>query len=268
MRHPLLHFALICLAVLFLSPLLWLFLAALKSPDERASDHWLPAQPRWGNFADAFTRIDFSGHLLNSVILACLYSVLTTASSVCAGYGFARLTARGEKPLFALLVMTMMTPGIVTLVPTYLLFARLGLVGTYWPWVLWGLGGNAYIIFLFRQFFAAVPRELEEAAFIDGCGHVRLFLRVVLPQSGPALTASAVLTFAWAWGDWTGPRLLLDERTTTLAVAVPMGYADPSGHGVDNLLAAGSLLYVLPLLLLFLFAQRYFTAGAYASWMR
>lgn len=260
--------ALLGLAMLFLSPLLWLLLAALESPAERATANWLPSDPRWANFLDALTHIDFSGYFLNSVIVAGIYAVLTTASSACAGYGFARLTARGEKPLFALLVMTMMTPGIVTLVPTYLLFARLGLVGTYWPWVLWGLGGSAYIVFLFRQFFSSIPKELEDAALIDGCGHVRMFLRIVLPQSGPALAASAVLTFSWAWGDWTGPRLLLDEDTTTLAVAVPSGYGDPSGHGVDNLLAAGSLLYLLPLLLLFLFAQRYFTAGAYASWMR
>ncbi|GAB2821635.1 hypothetical protein GCM10022221_19600 [Actinocorallia aurea] len=268
MRRPFLHLSLVSLAVLFLSPLLWLLLAALKGPSEQASMDRLPARPHWGNFAEAFTRIDFSGHLLNSLTLSGLYAVLTTAISACAGYGFARLTARGERPLFALLVMTMMTPGIVTLVPTYLLFARLGLVGTYWPWVLWGLGGSAYIVFLFRQFFAAIPRELEDAAFVDGCGHLRMFLRVVLPQSGPALAASAILTFSWTWGDWTGPRLLLDGEKTTLAVAVPTGYADPSGHSVDNLLAAGSLMYVLPLLLLFLFAQRYFTAGAYASWMR
>lgn len=269
MRRPLTHLLLLALAALFLSPLFWLALTALEIPARDLSAGggaapWWSEGPRWANFAEAVTRIDFGRHLLNSLAVAGGYAALATASSACAGYGFARLTARGERPLFALLVMTMMTPGIVTLVPTYLVFARLGLVGTYWPWVLWGLGGNAYLVFLFRQFFAGIPPELQDAALIDGCGHVRFFRRVVLPQSRPALAASAVLAFSWAWGDWTAPRLLLDDRNTTLAVAVPAGYTDPSGHGVDALLAAGSLLYLLPVLLLFCLAQRHFTAGAYA----
>jgi multiple sugar transport system permease protein len=259
------HLALCCLAALFLAPLLWLLLTALKSPAEQASLNRWPAEPRWDNFRAAVTRIDFAARVRDSLFVAFLYAIPATLSSAVAGYGFARLTARGERPLFVLLIATMMTPSIITVVPTYLLFAKTGLVGTYWPWLLWGLGGSALVVFLFRQFFASIPRELEEAALIDGCGHVRTFCQIFLPQSKPVLAAALVLTFSGAWGDWVAPRLLLDEDRTTLAVAISQGYSDESGHTMESLLAAGSLLYVLPILVLFLVAQRYFVVVPHAS---
>ncbi|MCD0452677.1 carbohydrate ABC transporter permease [Actinocorallia sp. API 0066] len=258
------HLLLFLSCALFLAPLLFLALGALESPAEQASPNLLPERPVWGNFVRAFTDADFSERLPTSLLLAGVYAALTTASSACAGYGLARFRAPGSRLVLVLLALTMMIPGVITLLPTYLLFAKLGLVGTYWPWVLWGLGGNSYIVLLFRQFFVSIPREQEESALLDGCGHLRVFWRVVLPQSRPALAASAVLTFAWAWGDWTAPLLLLDADTTTLAVALTTAYAHEPGHTADNLLAAGSLLYTLPVLALFLVAQRYLTAGAYA----
>lgn len=265
MRRLARHLALCCLGALFLVPLLWLLLTALKSPAEQAALDWWPRDLRWDNFHAAATRVDFAARTRDSLFVASLYAVPATLSSAVAEYGFARLTARGEKTLFTLLVATMMTPSVITVVPTYLLFAEIGIVGTYLPWLLWGLGGSAFSVFLFRQFFAAVPRELEEAALLDGCGHVRLFCQVFLPQAKPVLAASTVLTFSWAWGDWVAPRLLLDEDDTTLAVTVAQGYQDESGHAVESLLAAGSLLYMLPILVLFLVAQRYFVAVPHAS---
>jgi ABC-type spermidine/putrescine transport system permease subunit II len=191
-----------------------------------------------------------------------IYCVLVTLSSAWAGYGFARLSPPGKKPLFGLLLSTMMLPQMITLIPTYLLFAELNMVNTYWPWVLWGLAGTPYLIFLFRQFFAGLPKELEEAAIVDGCGYTSIFFRIFLPPSWPAIAASLVISFAWSWGDFLAPMLLLNRDTTTLAVALSTSFVNDQGFPINNLMAAGAVMYMLPPLLLFFVAQRGFIAGS------
>jgi len=166
-----------------------------------------------------------------------------------------------NKALFGVLLGSMMLPQMITLFPTYLIFAKLGMVDTYWPWVLWGLAGAPYLVFLFRQFFAGMPRELEEAAIVDGCGYPRIFWQIFLPQSWPVLAASFVIAFTWSWGDFIAPMLLLSSDRTTLSVAIMTSYVTPGGLPVNNLLAAGSVMYVVPILLIFLVAQRGFVAG-------
>jgi multiple sugar transport system permease protein len=158
-----------------------------------------------------------------------------------------------------------MLPQVLTLLPTYVLFSRIGLVNTYWPWVLWGLAASPYLVFLFRQFFAAIPRELEDAAIIDGCGWIRTFFRIFLPLSRPVLITAFLLSFTWTWGDYIAPSLLLDVDHTTLAVAITSGYQDPHGNAIATVQAAAAGLYVLPVLLIFLFAQRYFIRNALGS---
>jgi multiple sugar transport system permease protein len=181
------------------------------------------------------------------------------------GFGFARLRGRGGNVLFTIVIATMMIPSIATLIPTYILFSRIGIVGTYWPWVLWGLAGTPYLIFLFRQFFTAIPIELEDAAIIDGCGWWRIFSRIFLPLARPVILTSLLLSFTWAWGDFLAPALLLNINNTTLAVATAVGYLDPRGNGILTIQAAGAILYILPVLFIFLFAQRYFIGSALGS---
>ena len=202
-RMTALYLSLITLAVIFSGPLGWLILTSLKAPNELSvfPIQFFPATPQWHNYLDALTFIDFLGYARNSLILATISSVLTTISSAWMAYGFARLSAPGKKFWFGLLISTMMMPSIITLIPTYLMFAKLGFVDTYIPWILWGLCGAAFMVFLFRQFFAGIPKELEEAAILDGCGHVRIFWRIFIPQSGPILAACMVLTFTASWGD-------------------------------------------------------------------
>jgi multiple sugar transport system permease protein len=263
-RRTTLYLVLIALVGLFLSPLGWLIVTALKAPSELAANpvHWLPHQWQFGNFGEALTFINYLGYARNSLTIASIYSVLITISSAWAGFGFARLSAPGKRVLFGILLSTMMMPAIITLIPTYLIFAKLGMVNTYWPWALWGLAGAPYLIFLFRQFFANMPQELEEAAIVDGCGYARVFWRIFLPQSWPVLATSLVLSFTWSWGDYIAPSLLLSTDRTTLAVAVATDYVTPAtGMPLNHLIAAGAVMYILPVLALFLVLQRGFVTG-------
>lgn len=261
------YILILLLTVFFVGPFLWLVLAALKTPAEWASlpIQVLPEQAQWNNFVNAVTEMDFLGYTGNSIFLATIYSVLITLSSAAVGFGFARLRAPGKKTLFIILLSTMMVPQILTLLPTYVMFSRIGLVNTYWPWVLWGLAASPYMVFLFRQFFAAIPRELEEAAIIDGAGWLRIFAVIFLPLSRPVLITSFLLSFTWTWGDYIAPALLLDIDRTTLAVAITAWYQDPNGNVIPTLQAAAAVLYIVPVLAIFFFAQRYFIRSTISS---
>ncbi|PWI14624.1 carbohydrate ABC transporter permease [Streptomyces sp. Act143] len=269
-RRLALYTVLVSVTGLFLGPFGWLVLSGLKTQGELAASpvHWLPDAFQWHNFADAFNEIDFLGYARNSMAIALIYATLVTLSSAWVGFGFARLEAPGKKVLFGVLLGSMMLPQMVTLLPTYLIFAKLGMVNTYWPWVLWGLSAAPYLVFLFRQFFAGMPRELEEAAIVDGCGYTSVFWRIFLPQSWPVLSASFIIAFTWTWGDYIAPQLLLSTDRTTLAVAVMTAYVNEGGTPVPQLQAAASVMYVVPILLIFLVAQRGFVAGMSTSGLK
>lgn len=264
------YLLLMTLAVLFAGPFAWLVLAALKTKAEWVAipAKILPETPQWENFTKALTEINFPAYLGNSLFLSFLYAILVTFSSAAVGFGFARLRGRGQRPLFVLVLSTMMLPHILTLIPTYVLFARAGLVNTYWPWVLWGLTASPFLVFLFRQFFAAIPAELEEAAIIDGCGYGRIFLQIFLPLSRPVLLTSFLLSFTWIWGDYIAPALFLSPDQTTLSVAIAAFYLDPHGNPDATVQAAAATLYVVPVLVIFLFAQRYFIRGVVGSGLK
>ncbi|KAB8194342.1 ABC transporter permease subunit [Nonomuraea phyllanthi] len=264
------YLLLITLAMLFAGPFVWLVLAALKTKAEWVAipAKILPETPRWENFTQALTEINFPAYLGNSLFLSFLFAILVTFSSAAVGFGFARLRGRGKRPLFVLLLSTMMLPQILTLIPTYVMFARAGLVNTYWPWVVWGLAASPFLVFMFRQFFAAIPAELEDAAIIDGCGYGRIFLQIFLPLSRPVLLTSFVLSFTWTWGDYIAPALFLDPDQTTLSVAISAFYLDPHGNPDATVQAAAAALYVMPVLAIFLFAQRYFIRGVVSSGLK
>ena len=257
----------LALAVFFIGPFLWLVLAALKTPAEWASlpIKILPADPQWNNFVEALTRMDFMKYAWNSFLLSTVYSVLVTFSSAAVGFGFARLRAPGKRGLFIVVLATMLIPNILTLIPTYVLFSRIGLVDTYWPWVLWGLAASPYMIFLFRQFFSSIPRELEDAAIVDGAGWLRIFFTIFLPISRPVLLTCFLLSFTWTWGDYVAPAIFLNLNNTTLAVAITAYYQDPAGNIIPTIQAAAAILYIIPVLLIFFFAQRFFIRSSVGS---
>lgn len=262
-RRTVLFIGLVLVSILLLAPFALLLLSALKSTQQLSSSNfiWFPVPAAWSNFVQAVTVQPFWTYAANSLLLATMSGVLTTISSAVVGYGFARLTGPGKKFFFGVLVSMMMVPPIITLIPTYLLFSRVGLVGTYWPWVLWGLMGSPYMIFLYRQFFAGLPRELEEAARLDGCSRFGIFVRIFMPLSKPVIVTVFVLAFTAVWGDFITPNLLLDQSNTTLAVAITSGYVNQAGYQLPNLVAAGSVLYVIPMIVVFLIAQRSYVSG-------
>ncbi|MBA2950128.1 carbohydrate ABC transporter permease [Streptomyces himalayensis] len=269
-RRSAIYMLLVALLALFLSPFGWLAVTALKDASELRvlPIHWWPHDPNPDNFAGALTTFDYLGYARNSLTIATLYAVLVTLASAWAGFGFARLNAPGKRAIFGVLMSTMMMPTIITLIPTYLMFSKLHLVNTYMPWVLWGLCGAPYLIFLFRQFFSNMPKELEEAAIVDGCGTFRIFLRIFLPQSWPVIATSMILSFSWTWGDYIGPALFLDDAHTTLAVKLAGGYVNAHGEPMPNLVASGAVMYVVPVLVLFLIMQRGFVSGIATSGLK
>jgi ABC-type glycerol-3-phosphate transport system permease component len=254
---------LVVLAIIFLAPLLWLFLVALKTLGELAAVpiHILPEHAQWSNFHDALTVFPWLMAAWHSLFLSSLFGALTVCSSALVGFGFARLRGRGKNFLFMLMLSTIMLPAIATLIPTYIIFSKIGLVYTYWPWVLWALGSSPFFSFLFRQFFASIPIELEEAALLDGCGYIRIFWQVFLPLSKAVMAVVFLLSFQGVWSDFVAPQLLLDIDSTTLAVRVATGYVDPTGTTMPNLLAAGALLYAVPVVVLFIVLQRFLVQG-------
>jgi multiple sugar transport system permease protein len=244
------------IALLLIAPLIILVITALSS-----ANGTLSGGLHWGNLREAVDYIPFWSLTRNSLVLSSIFAVLTTFSSALTGYGFARMQGPGKRALFAVLILTMMVPPIVTLIPTYLLFSTVGLVGTYWPWVLWGAAGTPYAIFLYRQYFSTFPAELEEAAVLDGAGRLRIFVTIFLPMSRALLVTAFVLAFNAVWGDFMAPDLFLNQSNTTLAVGVSSGYVTSQGYEVYNLLAGGALLYVVPVLILFAVAQRSYVRG-------
>lgn len=264
------YLVLIVLACLFAGPFLWLIDIAMKRPAELSAFpvEFLPSHLYWDNFLQAFTSINFLAYTGNSIILSGVYAILVTLSSSLVGFGFARLKAPGKRALFLIMLSTMMLPSIVTLLPTYMVFAQLNMINTYWPWVFWGLMSSPFLVFLFRQFFSAIPGELEEAAILDGCGYGRIFWRIFLPLAIPAMVTAFLLSFTTVWGDYLTPLLLLSPDNTTLSVAMTAGYVDPHGNALITVQAAGALFYVIPEVILFFFAQRYFVRGIVTSGLK
>lgn len=256
----LIYLVLIVLASIFLAPFAWMFITALKSYSELAAYpvKWWPAVPQWNNFVQALTMIPYLQSAGISLFLSTSYALLVTLTSAMVGFAFARLPGRGKKFLFMVMVSTIMLPQTLTLIPTYVLFAHFGLVDTYWPWILWGLASAPYMSFLFRQFFLAIPKELEQAAILDGCGYFRIFWQIFLPLSLPVIITVFVISFTATWGDWFAPKLFLSQDNTTLAVAMSNGYVDAHNDIFTNILSAGSILFVAPVLVLFFFAQRFY----------
>jgi multiple sugar transport system permease protein len=264
------YVVLIVAAAAFMIPIVWLVLGSLKLNAEfRAYPITiLPRTPIWDNYYDALTVVPFFVYAGRSLLLASLYTILVVISSAFAGFGFARHRAPGRNALFILVVAMVMVPQIVTIIPQFMLYSRLGLVGTYWPWVLWGIAGSPFHIFLFRQFFAGFPKELEDAAEIDGCSRLRVFGQIFLPNAGPVLAASAIFAFQWVWGDFFLQSIFLDQSHATLAMKLASSYVDPHGNPLYTQTLAAVVIYVLPLIVVFFLAQKHIVRGVVTTGLK
>jgi multiple sugar transport system permease protein len=202
------------------------------------------------------TRAGWGRSFANSLVIAMSFTILSTASAALAGFAFARRRVWWKNALFLFVLSTLMVPWIVVLIPQYVIFYRLHLIGTPWPWVLWGIQGTPLQVFLFRQFFASFPRELEDAAAIDGSGRLRIFWDIFVPNSKPVIAVAAVWGFILVWGDYLTQDLfyLLDPNGTLLTRITDS--ASVNGGTVSSLPLA---LYALPPIVFFVFVQRYIT---------
>jgi len=253
-----------------LMPEVWLLVTSLKKNTEYLSPQFtfLPAVPQWENYVQVFTMIPFLNYVRNSLVLGVTFTTLCVMSSSLAGYAFARIQAPGKNFFFSIVIALLMIPAIVTVIPQFVIFSQVGLTGTYWPWVLWGIGGSSFHIFLFRQFFANFPRELEEAAELDGCGPFRIFLEIFLPNAQPVLATSAILNFMWVWSDWFNPIIFLSDANTTLAVKLNYAYVTPQGQQLTPIVLAACVLYVTVPVVMFFLGQKYILQGIVTSGLK
>ena len=262
----------IAFAVVFFFPLYWAIVGALKRPNELQVIPPLlyPPQPQWNNFVEVGNVIPFYRYVWNTVVLTVVGSLGGLISSSIVGYGFSSFRFRGRTVLFIILLATMVLPAEVTLIPTYILFVNvLGWGNTILPLVVPAyLGGGAFSIFLFRQFFASIPKELNDAAKIDGCGPLRYYAAILMPLSMPVIITLAILWFQFYWNDLIGPLIYLtaqDKLTITtglLALRSSLnGTVSRQGHIMDHLLMAGALMGMLPSVAIFFALQRYFIKG-------
>jgi multiple sugar transport system permease protein len=222
---------------------------------------WIPSKPMWSNFPDAFVFVPFSTFLKNSVIIATLCVLGALFSCTLSAYGFARMEWRGRDMLFGLVLSTLMLPYQVTMIPLYVIFNKVGWVNTLYPLIVPSFFGNAFYIFLLRQFFLGIPQDLSDSARIDGCTELGILLNIILPLARPVLMVVALFQFLSSWNAFLGPLIYLSDKnlyTISLGLALMQ-----SGYGLSrfSLIMAATSIFVVPVIILFFFAQRTFIQG-------
>jgi multiple sugar transport system permease protein len=253
----------VVLAVLFLAPIVWGFLGSLREVYAGLSGPAIPSPAHWDNYSYAWSgEFAFSHYLWNTVVLTLIATVPAVMTSALAGYAFARLRARGRNTFFMFVLGTTFIPVAVVFIPFFWVVVKLGMYSTRWPWLIWGISGSAYLIFLFRQFYASFPTELDDAAAIDGCGHLRTFLHVYLPNSAAPLAVAFMLLGTGWWGEYIYATLLLPDRLVPLGVKINVGYYDPGQQfTLVPVTLAASILFMLPPILAFFALQKKLARG-------
>lgn len=247
-------------------PFLWLLTSSLKTQLAvfRYPPQWIPNPPRFQNYVEAWTTRPFGIYLRNTFLILILNEIAVLGSASLCAYGFARIDFPGKNFWFGVVLSTMMLPGIVLMIPTFVIFSRIHWVNTFLPLTVPAFfGGGAFNIFLLRQFFRSLPAELADAARVDGCSELGIYSRIMLPLAKPALATIAVFTFIGAWNDYMGPLLYLskDPNKYTVALGLAMFRSAFLGRTRWDLLMAASTMMILPIILIFFVAQRYFIQG-------
>ncbi|MDQ8736345.1 carbohydrate ABC transporter permease [Paenibacillus sp. LHD-38] len=257
------YLILIAGSVAMIFPFAWLIRSSLMSTAQIFTfpPEWIPKPFEWSNYSDALTVVPFFRYFLNTMLIEVTVVSGVVITSAMAGYSFARLKWPGRNLMFGLLLSTLMLPYAVTLIPTFVLWKSLGAINTYWPLIVpaW-FGGGAFNIFLLRQFFSTIPKDLDEAAYMDGASPLTVLWKIMLPLSKPALIVILIFTFIGTWNDFLGPLIYLsDGNKFTLALGLA------SFRGMYNAqwgyLMAASTAIVAPIIVLFFIGQRYFIEG-------
>jgi ABC-type glycerol-3-phosphate transport system permease component len=265
---------LVFLALMFVFPLYWTLSSSLKAPYEILTypPTLVPAVPQWGNYQRVFVNSPFARWIFNTIFVVALGTLGAVLSSSLVAYSFARFRYRGRDLIFLLTLGTMMLPAQVTLIPQYILWSKLGFVNTLYPlWLPQWFGGGAFNIFLLRQFILTLPRELDEAAFIDGASRFRIFRTILLPLCIPALATVTIISFIANWDDYLSPLVYLNSQemyTLALGLSFFRNYPESGGLPQQHLLMAATVMTTLPPIALFFAAQRYFVKGIVLSGLK
>ncbi|MCI8441395.1 MAG: carbohydrate ABC transporter permease [Provencibacterium sp.] len=250
------------MSLLFLFPILWMLSTSLKTDGQVMimPPKWIPDPVLWSNYPQAL-RFMSPRVFLNTLYIALFSVIAHLISCTLVAFGFARIKIRGSGFLFILVLSGFMLPYQVSLIPQFILFSRWKMVDTYWPLLLPALGGAPFLIFLARQFFQSIPKEMDESARIDGCGYFHIYSRIILPMSKPVLGIIAIQTFMNQWNDFMRPLIFLNTASRYTVSITLQNFRADYGMTPWNLLMAASLMCLLPCILLFFAAQKYFIQG-------
>lgn len=266
------HVFLITCSIIMIYPLLWLLSASLKPDNEIFGNLWLwPSEIQWSNYSDGWGAlvVSFTQFYWNSTIVTVLSVIGNVLSCSFAAYAFARLEFSGKNVWFALMMMTLMLPYHIVLIPQYLLFLQLGWIDTFLPLVVPKfLATDAFFIFLMVQFFRQLPRELDEAAMIDGCSPFKIYWAIIMPLSVPAMATAAIFSFIWTWQDFLGPLVFLnDVKDYTVPLALRM-FTSQDSVSLYGEMFAMSVLSIVPIFLFFVLFQRLIVHGIAMSGLK
>ncbi|MFN8443460.1 MAG: carbohydrate ABC transporter permease [Caldilineaceae bacterium] len=262
----LLYLAILIGAVIFAMPFYWMIRTALmpKWQVYQFPPQWIPAELIWSNFRNPFKVFHFEMWFVNTVIIAVTSMIGTTLTASLTGFSFARLRFPLRDVLFVIVLATMILPEHIRLIPNYLLYTELGWVDTFLPLIVPNWFAPAFFVFLLRQFFLTIPRDYDDAAYIDGCNPLSLFWRIHLPLSLPALGVVNIFMLTFIWNDFLNPLIYIHkEPQFTVALGLRL-FQGRMANNMQDLMAA-SLIAILPTLIVFFFAQRYFVQGIVVS---
>ena len=263
-RRLLIHLVLAGGGLLMLVPFFWLLSSSLKAPHEIYvfPPKWIPDPIRWVNYREVFEEVSVVRYTVNTIMIAFFSTLGVVLSSSLAAYSFARLRFKGRNLMFGLILSTVMLPYVVTMIPVYILFTRLGWVGSFLPLIVPDWFGGPITIFLLRQFFRTIPLELEDAARIDGASRPRIFAQIILPLARPALTVVVVVALLYNWNDFLAPLIYLHKRDMyTLALALNELQYFEGGLDWTHYVMVLATLMVLPVIVIYFLAQRAFGEG-------
>jgi multiple sugar transport system permease protein len=255
------HSLLIVASIMFLAPFVFIVLTSLMTNDQALSDRLWPSPFRWENFADVFHTAPVWRYGLNTTIYATLATIGVLVSSIPVAYALSRLRWRGRDAVFVLVLVAMMLPFQVTVVPVYVLFSKLHLVGSLWPLIIPNFLGDAFSIFLLRQFFLTIPEDYADAARVDGCGELRILVSVFLRLAKPAIAAVALFEFLFCFNDFFGPLLYTSESPHNWTLSLGLSQFRTIYQVQWNLTMAATLIFMAPVIALFFLAQRAFVEG-------
>jgi multiple sugar transport system permease protein len=255
------HSLLIAAALMFLAPFVFITLTALMTNDQALSPRLWPHPFQWSNFVDVFHKAPIWRYGLNTMFYAGLATIGVLLSSIPVAYALSRLRWRGRDAVFIFVLVALMLPVQVTIVPVYVLFAKLHLVGSLWPLIIPNFLGDAFSIFLLRQFFLTIPEEYVDAARVDGCGELRILVSVFLRLAKPAIAAVALFSFLYCFNDFFGPLLYTSENPDHWTMSLGLSQFRTVYQVQWNLTMAATLIFMAPVIILFFLAQRAFVEG-------